>query len=169
MTSLIVPAIICLTLLHGVAKGVNVFEAMGEGIKDGLKTCLGIFPAVLIMVTVISMLKASGAVTIASQLLQPVLSFLGIPAECLPLMLLRPFSGSGALSAGSEIIMSGGADSLTGRIAAVMLGSSETSIYTIGVYSAYIGMKNSGNTLKAALTADLTAFIAAGIAVRLLF
>ena len=98
----------------------------------------------------------------------PVLRPLGVPAALLPLMVMRPFSGSGALSVGSEIMASAGPDSLTGRVAAVMLGSSDTSFYTIAVYSAALGLKDTRYTLKAALCADLAAFLMSGIAVRLL-
>ena len=121
-----------------------------------------------IMLTFVSMLRASGAMDALAQLLAPVTDRLGIPADCLPLALLRPFTGGGALSIGSDIIAVHGADSLTGRVAAVMLGASETSFYTIAVYSAFLGLKNTRYTLAAALAADAAAFIMSGIAVRLL-
>ena len=162
MTNYIVPVLIFFILAHGVATGTNIYSALLDGAKQGLLVARDIFPAVLIMLTVIAMVRASGAIDLISNSLAPVLAPLGVPAECLPLALLRPFSGSGALSVGSEVIAQ------TGRIAAVMLGSSETSFYTIAVYSAYIKMKNTRYIVPAALGADVAAFVASAAAVRLL-
>ena len=136
MTNYIVPVLIFFILAHGVATGTNIYSALLDGAKQGLLVARDIFPAVLIMLTVIAMVRASGAIDLISNSLAPVLAPLGVPAECLSLALLRPFSGSGALSVGSEVIAQTGPDSTAGRIAAVMLGSSETSFYTIAVYSA---------------------------------
>lgn len=162
------PGVIALIVIHGLAKDIDVYDAMVEGVKKGLAVCRGIFPAVLIMLVAISMVRASGAIQLLGSLLAPALDFVGIPGDCLPLALLRPFSGSGALSVGSEIMKNAGPDSLSGRVAAVMLGASETSFYTLGVYSAYLGIKNTRYALPAALSADAAAFIMSGIAVRLL-
>lgn len=168
MTNYIVPCLIFAIVVYGAVKKVDVFEAMGYGIGEGLKVCKGIFPAVLTMITVVSMLRASGAIDKLAQVLAPLCDKFGIPSQCLPLALLRPFSGGGALSMGSEIIKQSGPDSLPGRIAAVMMGASETSFYTIAVYSAYLGIKNTRYTTAAAICADGAAFIMSGIAVRLL-
>ena len=168
MTNLIVPAAICGILLYGLYRGVDLYDALICGMKDGLKVCAGIFPAVLTMLVVITMLRASGAIDLIAALLAPLVEPLGMPAECLPLALLRPFSGSGALAVGSSVMAQAGPDSTAGRVAAVMLGSSDTSFYTIAVYSACLGLKNTRYTLKAALCADLAAFLMSGLAVRLL-
>lgn len=168
MTNYIVPCIMLGIIAYGAVKRVDVFGAMADGIREGLAVCKGIFPAVLVMLTVVSMLRASGAVDIISVIAAPMCDKLGIPADCLPLALLRPFTGGGALSIGSEIIKRMGPDSLTGRIAAVMLGASETSFYTIAVYSSFLGIKNTKYTPIAAVAADCAAFIMAGVAVRLL-
>ena len=167
MTDYIIPLLMLGIIIYGAARGIDVYTAMCSGIKDGLRVCVGIFPAVLIMLTVVAMLKASSAAELIAYALTPAANLLRIPGECIPLALLRPFSGSGALSIGSEIIQSAGADSYAGRVAAVMLGASETSFYTIAVYSAYLGLKNTAYTLPAALTADAAAFIMSGVAVRL--
>lgn len=168
MTAFIVPSVILFILLYGLYKGVDLYAALTAGMRSGLRVCADIFPAVLTMLVAVTMVRASGAVDLLSAFLAPVLKPLGMPPDCLPLALLRPFSGSGALSVGSEIIAAAGPDSLAGRIAAVMLGSSDTSFYTIAVYSAFLGLKDTRYTLAAALCADLTAFLAAGMAVRLL-
>lgn len=168
MTDWIVPCVIAGILLYGLWKGVDLYDALTCGMKAGLKVCAGIFPAVLTMLVAITMVRASGAIDLLSAFLGPVLEAVGMPAECLPLALLRPFSGSGALSVGSAVMAQCGPDSRAGRVAAVMLGSSDTSFYTIAVYSAYLGLKNTRYTLKAALTADAVAFLMSGLAVGLL-
>lgn len=168
MTDWIVPCVIAGILLYGLGKGVDLYDALTCGMKAGLKVCTGIFPAVLTMLVAITMVRASGAIDLLSAFLGPVLEAVGMPAECLPLALLRPFSGSGALSVGSAVMAQCGPDSRAGRVAAVMLGSSDTSFYTIAVYSAYLGLKNTRYTLKAALTADAVAFLMSGLAVGLL-
>lgn len=168
MTSWIVPLTVLGILAWGLARGVNVYQALVDGAREGLRTCAGIFPAVLILMTAVTMLRASGAVQVLADTAAPLMKVLGVPAECLPLALLRPFTGGGATAVGSEIIAAAGPDSFVGRVAAVMLGSSETSFYVVAVYSAYLGMKNTRYALPAALCADLAAFLAAGWAVRLL-
>ena len=167
-TSFIVPSVILFILLYGLGKGVDLYAALTSGMKAGLRVCADIFPAVLTMLVAVTMVRASGAIDLLSAFLSPLLELVGMPAECLPLALLRPFSGSGALSVGSEVMARTGPDSLAGRVAAVMLGSSDTSFYTIAVYSAYLGLKDTRYTLKAALCADLAAFVMSGLAVRLL-
>lgn len=168
MTDCIVPAAIFGILLYGLYRGVDLYDALVCGMKDGLRVCVGIFPAVLTMLVAVTMLRASGVVDMIATLLAPLVEPFGMPADCLPLALLRPFSGSGALAVGSAVMEQSGPDSTAGRVAAVMLGSSDTSFYTIAVYSAFLGLKDTRYTLKAALCADLTAFLLSGIAVRLL-
>ncbi len=168
MSSYVVPVLLLGVLGYGLYKKVNVYSAMVDGIQAGVRVCIGIFPAILMMLVALSMVRASGAVDTVALLLAPLVEPLGMPAQCMPLALLRPFSGSGGLSIGSDIIASAGPDSLVGRITAVMLGSSETSFYTIGVYSSYLKLKDSGYALPAALCADAAAFLMAAISVRLL-
>lgn len=168
MTALLAPAIFCAILIYGLHKKVDIYDALTCGIRDGLQVCAGIFPALVTMLTLITMLRASGTIDLLAHFLAPIVEPLGMPADCLPLALLRPFSGGGALAVGSAVMEQAGPDSLAGRIAAVMLGSSDTSFYTIAVYSAYLGLKDTRYTLKAALCADLAAFLMSGIAVRLL-
>ena len=115
------------------------------------------------------MFRASGAMDALSGVFAPVLEALGIPPETAPLMLIRPVSGGGALAVGSDLMTSYGPDSYIGRVAAVMLGSTETTFYTIAVYYGSAGIQRTRHTIPAALTADLTGFVASALAVRLFF
>ena len=155
--------------LWGVLSGTDVFEAMLDGIKDGLGVLLRIFPSLVALLTAVYMLRASGALEALTALLSPLLTLLGIPPETAPLMLLRPVSGSGALAAATELIGQYGPDSYIGRTAAVMLGSTETTFYTIAVYFGSVGVSRTRYAIPAALCADLTGFLAAAWAVRLCF
>ena len=160
MTALLIPLLAAGVMVYGLFHGCDVYAAFLKGVRQGLDTLLSIFPALLAMLTALCMLRTSGAVEALSQALAPLTEALGIPAPCLPLALLRPFSGSGALSIGSDIIRSQGPDSLAGLTAAVMLGC-------IALYSAALGIKNTRWALPAALAGDLAAFFLSALSVRL--
>ncbi|MFQ9480814.1 MAG: spore maturation protein [Oscillospiraceae bacterium] len=128
-----------------------------------------IFPALVGLMTAVAMLRASGALELAAEVLAPLLDRVGLPAQLLPLMLVRPISGSAALGVGAELIQTYGPDSQLGRTAAVMLGSTETTFYTIAVYFGAVGITRTRYAVPAAPCADLTGFLAAAWAVRICF
>ncbi len=169
MTALIIPALVLLVGACGLCRRVDIFSAMVKGAKEGLRIAAGILPALAVLLSAVYMLRASGAIEALAGLLQPLFAWLGIPAECVPLMLLRPVSGSGALAIGTEIMEQSGPDSFIGRCTAVMLGSTETSLYVIAVYFAAAGIKKTRHAVPAALMADLAGFIMAVVSVRLIF
>ncbi len=153
--------------LFGLIKGVNVFDAFLEGARDGLKTAVGIIPSLTALTLCVSALRSSGAIDALGQAATPIIGMAGIPSETLPLMLIRPISGSGALSVLKGVFDSCGPDSAAGRIASVMMGSTETTFYTMTVYFGSVGIKKTGCTIPAALTADLTGMIIAALTVHL--
>lgn len=163
---LVVPLILAFVTAYALTKGENVFDGMAAGAKDGLKTVLSILPALIVLLPAVAMLRASGAVDALTAFLSPLLTHLGIPAETVPLMLIRPLSGSGALAVGSDVMKAAGADSLTGRTAAVMLGSTETTFYVIAVYFGAANIKNTRHAVPAALIADLAGFLSAAYFTR---
>ena len=153
----------------GTGRRVNVYAALTRGAEDGLTVLLHVIPALVGLLTAVSMFRASGAMDALARLCAPVLNLLGIPAETVPLMLVRPVSGSGALAVASDLMAAHGPDSYIGRVAAVMLGSTETTFYTIAVYFGSAGIVRTRHTVPAALAADLTGFLTAVLTVRLLF
>ena len=167
--AMVVPLTICGVALYGIWRRVDVYDALLRGAGEGLEVLLHIIPALIALMTAVSMLRASGALELAAQGLAPLLDRVGIPAQLLPLMLVRPISGSAALGVGADLIASWGADSYVGRVAAVMLGSTETTFYTIAVYFGAVGVSKTRYAIPAALCADLTGFLAAAWAVRLCF
>ncbi|MCI6647753.1 MAG: spore maturation protein [Oscillospiraceae bacterium] len=152
--------------LYALGRGVDVFSALTDGMRDGLKTLLRIFPSLLALLPAIAMVRASGLLDAVTGLLSPVLAVLGIPEQLAPLLLLRPLSGSGALAAATDLIGQYGADSLLGRTAAVMLGSTETTFYVLAVYFGAAGIQKGRRILPAALLADLVGFVMAAQTVR---
>ena len=166
---LLIPAIIAGVSIYGMAKGVDVYGALLQGAAEGLQILLSILPALVTLLTAVAMLRASGAMELLAAVLAPVTDRLGIPAETVPLMLVRPISGSAALGVGSELINAYGPDSSVGRTAAVMLGSTETTFYTIAVYFGAAGIRRTRYAVPAALCADLAGFFFAALTVRMFF
>lgn len=151
--TMLIPLILAGTALYAMVRRVDVYDALLCGAKDGLSVLLRIVPALVALLPAVYMLRASGALELAAEALGPVLSALGIPAETVGLMLVRPVSGSAALGVGAELISSYGPDSLVGRTAAVMLGSTETTFYTIAVYFGAAGIVKTRYAVPAALCA----------------
>ena len=165
----LVPLLLMGTALYALGKRVNVYEALTKGAEEGLGILLRIFPSLVGLLTAVYMLRASGAMDLLGELAAPLLEKLGIPPETAALLFIRPVSGSGALAVGSELMAAHGPDSYIGRVAAVMLGSTETTFYTIAVYFGAVGISRTRYAVPAALCADLTGFLAAAWAVRLCF
>ena len=167
--TMIVPLTIAFVAVYGCARRVDVYGSLIQGAGDGLQVMLRIVPAMIALLTAVSMLRASGALELAAQVLGPVLHALGIPPETIALLLVRPVSGSAALGVGADLISAYGPDSTVGRTAAVMLGSTETTFYTIAVYFGAAKVHQTRYALPAALCADLAGFLASSWAVRLFF
>ena len=169
LSSLVVPVLLAAVAAVGLGKRVDVYSALTHGAEEGLTVLLRVIPALVGLLTAVSMFRASGAMEWLSVICAPVLERLGIPPEVTPLMLVRPVSGSGALAVGTDLMTTYGPDSYIGRVAAVMLGSTETTFYTIAVYFGSAGIHKTRHAVPAALTADLAGFAASALAVRLFF
>ena len=167
--SLVVPFLLAGVALYGMTRRVDVYDSLLTGGKEGLKTAVRVVPALVGLLTAVYMLRASGALELAAQALAPVLEAVGIPPETVALILVRPVSGSAALGVGAELMETYGPDSLIGRTAAVMLGSTETTFYTIAVYFGAVGVRRTRYAIPAALCADAAGFLAAAFSVRLFF
>ena len=163
----LVPLIIAGVLCYGVAKGTDVFTHFVDGAKEGLSTAAGILPALVALMTCVGMFRASGGLDVLVSALKPLAGV--VPGELIPLGLLRPISGSGALAIYEDLLKTCGADSMTGRMASVLMGSTETTFYTIAVYFGAVQVRRTRHTLACSLTADLTGFIMSVLVTRLLF
>lgn len=163
---LLVPALLLGVSVLALGRGVDVYGALLEGGRQGLELVKTILPALVLLLTAVELLRVSGAMEALTRLLAPAAKLAGIPPELLPLALIRPMSGSAALAVGADLMAAHGPDSVAGRTAAVMLGSTETTFYTISVYFAAAGVKRSRWAVPAALIADLTGFMAAAFFAR---
>jgi len=165
MTDYIVPVLLFLAAALALGKRENAHDLLLQGGADGLKLLVTILPALVLLLTAVHMLRASGAVALLSGFFAPVFSFFGIPPETAMLVLIR----SAALAVGAELMAQYGVDSRIGRTAAVMLGSTETTFYTISVYFGAAGIKKTRYTLPAALFADFIGFLMASWTVKWFF
>ena len=169
MTDYIVPLILLSISLLALRRKENAYDILLQGASEGLVLIKNILPALILLLTAVYMLKASGAVESLSKLAAPLFSPIGIPPETAILVLIRPISGSAALAVGAELMAEYGVDSTISRTVAVMLGSTETTFYTVSVYFGAAGIQKTRYTLPAALFADFVGFFMASWTVRLLF
>jgi spore maturation protein B len=169
MSGYIVPCLLCFVALFALGRGVDVYGALVQGAREGTRVTFQILPSLVALLTGVAMLRASGALDCLAALLGPLCGLFGIPSEVVPLLFLRPFSGSGGLAIGAELMEEYGPDSTIGRMASIVLGSTETTFYTVAVYFGAAGIRRTRYTIPAAVTADLASFLAAALAVRLFF
>ena len=165
----IMPTIMVLILINGLIKKAPLFDQFIEGAKNGLSTSVKILPSLVGLIVAVSMLRASGFFEVACNLLAPFLEKVGFPPELVPMALIRPVSGSAALATVQDIITTYNPDSFIGRCAAVMMGSSETTFYTLAIYFGSVGITKSRYTVKSALLADLTGIVLSVVFVKILF
>lgn len=166
MTDYLVPLLLFFTCAIALHKKEDAYGLMLEGAQEGLRLVISLIPTLVLLLTAVTMLRASGGIQVLSNWCAPVFHFFGIPPECAMLVLIRPISGSAALAVGAELMGNYGVDSLIGRTAAVMLGSTETTFYTISVYFGAAGIIRTRYTVLAALIADFAGFFMASAAVR---
>ncbi|GAF65361.1 hypothetical protein BTS2_2259 [Bacillus sp. TS-2] len=157
----IIPLLIGFVLIYGTLKKVPTYEAFVEGAKDGFGLAISIIPYLVGMLVAISVFRASGAMEFIVDLLKPVLGIVGVPAEVVPLAMIRPISGTGALGMTTDLIATFGPDSFIGKLASVMQGSTDTTLYILTVYFGAVGIKKMGDALKVGLLSDLVGLIAA--------
>lgn len=165
----VVPVVLAGAALYALARRADVYAALTDGAAEGLKTVWRIFPSLVALLTAVYMFRASGALDSLTAWCAPALRLLGVPPETAGIMLVRPISGSAALAVAGEVMAAHGPDSNLGRTAAVMLGCSETTFYTVAVYFGAARIRRTRHTIPAALIADLTGFLAAAWTVRLFF
>lgn len=165
----ILPLMILSFLLTALYKKLPLYETFVEGAKEGFTTGVKIIPYLVGILVAIGMFRASGAIDILAHALSPLLKLIGMPADVLPLAIIRPLSGSGALGITSELANHYGGDSYIARLAAVMTGSSETTLYVIAVYFGSVGITNIRHALIAGLVADIAGMFAALFICRLVF
>jgi spore maturation protein B len=165
----IIPIIIVSITAYGVVKKVKVYDCFVEGAKEGISICLRIFPYLLAMLIAVGVFRESNALDYFITIVKPIVKFIGLPPEVVPLVLVKPLSGSGAMGIFAETLNKFGADSYIGRVSSIIIGSTETIFYTLTVYFGAVGVKKIRHTLWVAILADLICVIMAVNIVRIMF
>ena len=168
LSSVAIPALMLFFLVYGAAKNVKVYEVAVEGAKEGFNIAVKIIPYLVLMLVSIAVFRASGAMDVFISVLRPLTDLVGIPAEVLPMAMMRPLSGSGSLGIMTETMSAYGTDSHIGILVSTLYGSTETTFYVLAVYFGTVGIKNTRHALPAGLIADFVAFIAAVVFVSVL-
>jgi spore maturation protein B len=164
-----IPLMIAVFLGWGFAKKVRVYEVFVEGAKEGFSTAVRIIPYLVAMLFAIGIFRASGAMDVLVAIVSPITSLIGMPAETLPMALMRPLSGSGSLGIMTELMKAHGPDSFIGVLSSTMFGSSETTFYVLAVYFGSVSIKNTRHAVPVGLLADLAGMIGAVFICRILF
>lgn len=164
-----IPALVLCVVVYGAIKKVKIYEAFVEGAKEGFNVGVRIIPFLVAMLVAIGIFRAGGAMDILTAVLSPLTSLIGMPAETVPMAIMRPLSGSGALGVMSEIIKTHGADSLIGRMVSVMMGSGETTFYVLAVYFGSVSVYRTRHAVPAGIVADIASILATVWIVNLVF
>lgn len=165
----IVPLILLLVPLYAYYRGVSVYDEFIEGAKEGLLLTLKLLPFLIAMLSAVAVFINGGGMALLQKILNPICEALGVPAEVLPLALMRPLSGSGSIGLTTALIGEYGPDSFLGRLASIMQGSTETTFYVLTVYFGAVGLKHFRYALWVGLIGDLVAFLTAFYLTRLFF
>lgn len=162
-SNLAMPMVVFFIVLYGVTEKVKVFDNFLEGAKEGIKTTFSILPTLIGLFLAIGVLRSSGVLDFIIKLSSPILEIFNFPSELMPLAILRPISGSASIAVATDIMKQAGVDSLIGNIASTIMGSTETTLYTIAIYTSCIKIKKTRFILLAALTADITGIIVSNL------
>ena len=165
----VMPAFACIIVVFGLIKKVPVFDIFLKGAKEGIQILYNIAPTIIGLVFAVDLLRSSGAIDAICNFIEPIADHLGFPKEIVPMVLLRPVSGSGSTALLTSLYEQCGPDSFAGRVASVLAGSSETTFYAIAMYFGCIKVKKIRHTLFAAIIADITAAVMSVLTVRLYF
>lgn len=168
ISNLAMPAIILLIVMYGVKEKNKVFDTFLEGAKEGIETTVNVFPTLIGLFVAIGTLRSSGILDMIINIINPILMIIDFPSELVPLALLRPISGSSSIAVATDIMKNCGVDSLFGIMASTIMGSTETTLYTIAIYTSCIKVKNTRLVLVAALTADIIGMLTSVVVCRIL-
>lgn len=168
ISTLAVPIIILFIILYAVKEKIEIFDLFLKGATEGIEITLKIFPTLIGLFLAIGMLNSSGILDFTTMIISPVLNLIGFPKEIVPLAILRPISGSASMAIATNIIKQNGVDSFIGILAAVIMGSTETTLYTIAVYTSSVKIKDTRGIIIACLAADITGIVVSFLVCKLI-
>ncbi|MFZ0615092.1 MAG: nucleoside recognition domain-containing protein [Chthoniobacterales bacterium] len=164
-----IPFLIGFFPLYGALRGVAVYEEFIEGAKEGIQVALRIFPYLVAILVAVGIFRAAGGIDLLTLILAPLLDLIGLPAQVLPLVLVRPLSGSAATGLFAEIVKACGPDSYAAQLAGTILGGTETTLYVLAVYFGSVAIRRGRHALAAGLLADAAGVAASLVICRLIF
>jgi len=159
LSNLAIPGVILIIVLYGLIQKNKVFDDFLEGAKEGLEIVISILPTLVGLFVAISALRNSGILDIIIRIITPILNIIHFPSEIMPLAMLRPISGSGSIAIATDIMKNYGVDSTIGMMASIIMGSTETTLYTIAIYTSCVKIKKTRLVLLAALVADIVGIV----------
>lgn len=169
MLNYFIPTVVIIIIIYGVYKKIDIFDTFLLGVKEGIKISINLFPTIFAMILAINVLLGSGIITNIGNILGNIFNKVNFPVEVLPLAILRTISGSSSLAVLNDILLRYGPDSYVGRVASVMQGSTDTTIYIIGMYFSSVGIRKIKYALIVGLIADVISVILSVIMVRIFF
>ena len=168
ISSAAIPVIIIIIIGYGLKEKVKVFDTFLDGAKEGIEIVFRMIPTLIGIFLAVGALRYSGIIDMIVNLITPITNLLELPSQIMPLALLRPISGSASMAIAVDIMKNYGVDTLTGIITSTIMGSTETTFYTIAIYTSCVGIKKTRGILLAALAADVGGMIASTIICRIL-
>ena len=168
ISNIAMPMIILLIVIYGVKEKSKVFDSFLEGAKEGIETTFNILPTLIGLFVAIGALRSSGILELITNIVNPILNIIHFPSELMPLVLLRPISGSASIAVATDIMKNYGVDTILGNIASTIMGSTETTLYTLAIYTSCIKVKKTRYILLAALTADIVGMIVSVVVCRIM-
>ena len=168
VSSSAIPVVIILIIIYGLKENIKVFDTFLEGAKEGMEIVVRMIPTLIGIFLAVGALRNSGIIDLIITIISPVINLLEIPSQIMPLALLRPISGSASMAVAVDIMQKYGVDTLTGLITSTIMGSTETTFYTIAIYTSCVGIKKTRGILIAALAADIAGMIASIVICRIM-
>lgn len=168
MSNIAMPLIILLIVIYGLIQKIKIFDIFLEGAKEGIHILISIFPTLIGLFVAVGALRSSGILDFIINLISPILDIFNFPTEIMPLALIRPISGSSAIAVATDLMKTYGVDTKIGLMTAVIMGSTETTLYTIAIYSSSVGIKNTRFVLYASLLADFIGILVSVLIVPIL-
>lgn len=168
ISNLAMPLIILMIVIYGMIEKNKVFDDFLDGAKEGIEIVLSLLPTLIGLFVAIGALRNSGILDIIIRFITPLLNVIKFPSEIMPLAMLRPISGSGSIAVATDIMKNYGVDSLIGMMASTIMGSTETTLYTIAIYTSCVKIKKTRFVLCAALVADIVGILVSVVICRIM-
>lgn len=159
ISAAVIPIVILIVIIYGLSEKNKVYDSFLDGAKEGIEIVLKMFPTLVGIFVAVGALRSSGLIDLIVKIIEPATNLLRIPSQIMPLALLRPISGSASMAVAVDIMQKHGVDTMVGLITSTIMGSTETTFYTIAIYTSCVGIKKTRGILLAALMADLAGMV----------